>query len=240
MRKKKNTLNKTKPNSYSMPHLAGLYTKPPYRYTDITQILIQFKTDSNALKCLVPEPITPNENNEMFLSVSNMLGAGFGHYLEAHLFTTGRFKRQLVNYSVYLILDNDVATGGGREIWGWPKKIGRLTFKITDDVVRSTTERGGITIIDAAVKLEKLGSSEDVSGTPNWICHKVIPSVSNKLPNEVDQLTMTTLKDISIGDVHSGPATLNFNASPADNLDKIPVLDVLGGFYFQSKFVLFG
>ena len=227
-----------KPRGYSMPSLSGLYTKPPYHYREIKQVLVQFVTDAQILRELVPNPVIPNAENEMFLLVSEMFGAGFGRYLEAHLFTLARFKRRLVNFSNYLILDNDVATCGGREIWGWPKKIGRLTLSMTDDVVRATVERGGVQLIDVAVRLESFGTTKDVEGTPDWICHKVIPSVSNKLPDEVNQLTLTTLSNISVKEVHKGPATLNFGSSPADRLNEIPILQVNGGFYYESQFTL--
>ena len=227
-----------KKESYSMPTLSGLYTKPPYHYREIKQILVHFTTDQDVLKSLIPEPITPNSNSEMFLLVSEMFGAGFGKYLEAHLFTTARFKRRLVNFSNYLILDNDVATCGGREIWGWPKKIGRLTLNMTDDVVKATVERGGVNLVTATMKLEQLGSPADVEGTPDWICHKVIPSVSNRRPDEVNQLTLTTLSDISIKEVHKGPATLEFGTSPSDRLAEIPIKEIKGGFYYESQFTL--
>ena len=239
MKKKSNRKDVRKlKESYSMPRLSGLYTKPPYHYREIKQLLVHFTTEENFLKTIIPSPMIPNAQNGMFLLVSEMFGAGFGRYLEAHLFSTAHFKRRLVNFSSYLVLDNDVATCGGREIWGWPKKIGRLTFKMTDDVVRSTVERGGIQLIDAAVRLETFGAPKDVQGTPDWICHKVIPSVSNKLPDEVNQLTLTTLTNVVVREVHKGPATLKFGSSPSDRLSDIPIKQVNGGYYYESQFTL--
>ena len=239
MKRKANSRSaKGERTNYSMPLLSGLYTKPPYHYREIKQILVNFVTDQNILRELTPDPVIPNPNNEMFLLVSEMFGAGFGKYLEAHLFSTARFKRKLVNFSHYLILDNDVATCGGREIWGWPKKIGRLTFEMCDDVVKATVERGNINLITAAMRLEEFGSSKDVEGTPDWICHKIIPSVSNKMPDEVNQLTMTTLSNVLVKEVHKGPATLEFGSSPSDRLAELPILEVKGGFFYESQFTL--
>ena len=42
----------------------------------------------------------------MFCSVADFVCSGFGRYLEAHLFTHATYKRRLVNYSIYLVLDN--------------------------------------------------------------------------------------------------------------------------------------
>jgi len=227
-----------KQHPYSTPDLSGLYIKPPYHYRDSTMLLVQFETDARFLRRLVPQPLTPNKDNHMFVSIAEFMCSGFGHYLEAHVFTTATFQRRPVNYSLYLVLDNDVAIGGGREIWGFPKKFGRLTLGTTDDVAHGTVERGGITLINAAVHLERFGAPEDVAGTPEWITRKVVPSVSNDAPPEVDQLTSTTLTDAAVREVYRGAATLAFGDSPADRLATIPIKKTLGGFYYRTDFTL--
>ncbi|MEM7466598.1 MAG: acetoacetate decarboxylase family protein [Pseudomonadota bacterium] len=224
--------------AYSMPALSGLYPKPPYEYREVSQLLVAFNTDAATLKRLVPAPVTPNKDNLMFVSVADFLCSGFGRYLETHVFTTATFKRRPVNFSIYLVLDNDVAIGAGREIWGFPKKFGRLTLDLVDDVVSSTVERGGRTIIDASMHLERLGTAEDIAGTPEWIARRFIPNVSNDAPPDIDQLTSTVLTNIEIFDVYKGRGTLNFGDSPADRLSEIPIKEVTGGFYFENQFTL--
>ncbi|MGB1885004.1 MAG: acetoacetate decarboxylase family protein [Gammaproteobacteria bacterium] len=224
--------------SYSMPEISELYGKPPFHYREVNQLLVAFQTDARVLRKLVPTPLTPNKDNAMFVSVADFMCSGFGRYLEMHLFTQATYKRRLVNYSLYLILDNDVAIGAGREIWGFPKKLGRLTLDTTDDVVRTTVERGGINVVEAAVHLAELGSEEDVAGTPEWVARRFIPNVSLSAPPDVDQLTTTTLYDIAIGDVYKGAGTLNFGDSPADRLSDIPIKKVTGGFFFEAQMTL--
>ena len=108
---------------YSTPALSGVYREPPYEYRDSSTAVVQFETDAQTLRNLVPEPLKPNKDNFMFVSVTDFMSSGFGRYLEAHIFTHATFQNRVVNYSIYLILDNDVAICGGREIWGFPKKL---------------------------------------------------------------------------------------------------------------------
>jgi len=225
-------------HSYSTPALSGLYGKPPFEYRDSPMLLIQFQTDPRVLRRLVPTPLTPNKDNNMFVSVADFLCSGFGRYYEAHIFTHATFKRRPVNYSIYLILDNDVAIGGGREIWGFPKKLGRLTMNMQDDVVSATVERGGRTLIDAAMHMSEFATPGELNGTPEWVTRKLVPSVSLDAPPEVDQLTSTTLTNTALREVHKGPATLNFGASPADRIAEIPIKKVVGGFYYRTDFTL--
>jgi acetoacetate decarboxylase len=107
-----------------------------------------------------------------------------------------------------------------------------------DDVVSTSVERGGRTIIDAAVHLAELGREEDLGGTPEWIAHRIIPNVSLSAPPDIDQLTSTTLTNIVTHDVYKGAATLAFGSSPADRLELIPIREVTGGFYFENQFTL--
>ncbi len=224
--------------SYSMPELSGLYGTPPFEYRDSQNLVVSFETDPRVLRNLVPEPLTPNKDNVMFVSLADFMCSGFGRYYEAHIFTHALYKRRLVNYSIYLILDNDVAICGGREIWGFPKKLGELSMTLKDDVASGIVQRGGITLIEIAMRMSEFGTAEELAGTSEWVAHKLIPSVSMKAPPEVDQLTTTTLTNIAIREVHKGRGSLKFGASPSDPFDEIPIKKVLGGYYFRSDLTL--
>ncbi len=224
--------------AYSMPALSGLYGKPPFEYREAKQMTIAFRTDPAVLRELVPAPLVPNEEAMMFLSSADFLSTGFGRYKEAHLLTHAMFEGRLVNFSLYLVLDSDVAIGAGREIWGFAKKLGRLSLDMKDDVVSTSVERGGCTIINAAVHLAELGTEEDLGGTPEWITRRIIPNVSASAPPDIDQLTSTTLTNVVTHDVYMGAATLSFGSSPADRLEVIPINEVTGGFYFEYQFTL--
>ncbi|MFT4584011.1 MAG: acetoacetate decarboxylase [Gammaproteobacteria bacterium] len=223
---------------YSTPALSGVYREPPYEYRDSSTTVVQFETDAETLRILVPEPLKPNKDNHMFVSVTDFMSSGFGRYLEAHIFTHATFQKRVVNYSIYLILDNDVAICGGREIWGFPKKLGRLDMNMTDDVVIASAERGGIELIKIAVQMSEFAAPEELSGSTEWLTRKYIPSVSLNSPPDVDQLTSTVLTNINIREVYKGPATLDFGNSPADRLIDIPVNKVLGGYYYRADITL--
>ncbi|MEQ8495490.1 MAG: acetoacetate decarboxylase family protein [Gammaproteobacteria bacterium] len=224
--------------SYSMPELSELYGEPPFHYREVGMLLVEFETEQALLRELVPKPLTPNRDGTMFLSVAEFLCSGFGHYYEMHLFTHATYQRRLVNFSLYLILDNDVAICGGREIWGFPKKLGRLTMDMTDDVVSATVERGGIQVVDCAMRMATMIEPEALGGTAEWVARKFVPNVKQGARPDVDQLTSTTLTDIEVAEVHKGPGTLSFAASPADRLHEVPVVRVRDGYYYESRFTL--
>ncbi|MCC6706634.1 MAG: acetoacetate decarboxylase family protein [Gammaproteobacteria bacterium] len=223
---------------YSMPELSELYGRPPYEYRDTKQLLVTFRTDPKVLRKLVPAPLVADKSGNMFVAISEFFTSGFGHYHEINMSALATFKGRPVNYGLYLILDNDIATAGGREIWGFPKKMGRVALETRDGIMRGTVERGGIQLVEAAVQLKTFGSADDLAGSAEYVSRKLIPSVSNDAPPEVFQLTSTTLTNIEIREVHKGPATLRFGLSPADRFADIPIEEVTGGFYYHTDFTL--
>ena len=226
------------PTSYSMPELSGLYGLPPYEYRDSKQMLVIFRTDPRVLQKLIPAPLTADKNGTMFVAISEFFTSGFGHYHEIMLAGLATFKRRPVNYGIYLILDNDIAICGGREIWGFPKKLGRVVLAHHDGVITGTVERGGLQLVEAAVQLAEFAAPEELAGSYEYVSRKLIPSVSKHAPPEVFQLTSTTLENVVVRDVHKGPATLRFGQSPADRLHDITVREVVGGYYYHTDFTL--
>lgn len=100
--------------------------------------------------------VGPSPDGDLNLTLSRFHVSGFGAYQEAILYAAATFEGEPVNHALYLILDNDIAVCGGREIWGAPKKIGRLAFDERDSVMTTRVERGGIDIIKAAVEVGPL------------------------------------------------------------------------------------
>jgi len=218
--------------------MSPLFGPPPYEYRDNWGLTVLFKTDAMVLKELVPAPLVPNPDGVMFITISRFFVSGFGSYNEMIFGTPAKYNDRDVNYSIYLMLDNDIPIGAGREIWGFPKKLARVQLTEKDGVMRGTVERGGIMLIQAAMEINALGKPEDAAGSAEYVNLKLIPSVKRDAPPDVKQLTTTTLENVSIRRVYKGKATLEFGVSPADPFHKIPIREVLGGLYVNSDFTL--
>lgn len=238
MATRKSSPRPVKTPAYGMPVLSPLYTPPPYEYRDVRAMLIQFQSDPKVIAKLIPAPLVPDPKAMMSVTVSRFFCAGFGSYSELLLAAMAKYKGRPVNYCLYLLLDNDIAIGAGREIWGFPKKLGRVGLADQDGVMSSVAERGGLMLVRAAMRIGDLAKPGELTGSPEYVNLKLIPSIKNGAPPEVMQLTSTTLGAIELKDVYKGPATLEFGKSPVDAFAAIPIMNVLGGFYYQAQFSL--
>ncbi|PJK18213.1 acetoacetate decarboxylase family protein [Mycolicibacterium goodii] len=225
--------------SYGLPVLSPLYTEPPFEYRDAWQQLILFRSDPDVIRKLLPAELEPAPDGDLNLTLSRFHVSGFGSYNEAILCAAATLRGEPVNHALYLILDNDIAVCGGREIWGFPKKIGRLTFDERDGVMTTSVERGGIDLISASIEVGPLLANNVLDDASlSYTNFKLIPSVKNGAPPEVQQLTKTTLTNFELKRIYRGRATLNFNESPVDHLSKLPIREIVDAFYYNADFTL--
>ncbi len=222
---------------YSIPSTAPLYQRPPYEYRDCWWMSIMFKTTPEVLRELVPEPLKPNEDSVMMAMLGTPRAAGVGSYHEVLILVPASFEDMSGTYVAYQYSDRDIRLGSGREIYGWPKKEARFSVVEKDGMVRMVVERGDIEIIKASVVLgdlvkepEKLAPPE-----PRYFNLKIIPSVKQGAPPDVQQLTSTTLENLRVNKAFVGNATLEFGMSPADPLHRIKVKQILAGYYLQNE-----
>ena len=215
-------------DTYSLPTVSPLYTPPPFEYRDGWSQLVIFKSDPAILARYVPKPLVVDPEGIMTMTISKFFTSGFGAYNESVLTTNVSFNGAPANYSLFLILDSDIATGGGREIWGWPKKIGRVGLSTR-----------GVQLVQATMALTSLvPASAMAGGSLDFINLKLIPSVKTGAPPEVRQLTKCAMSNFVPKQIFRGNATLTFGASPADRFNVFPIREIVDAFYYNSDFTL--
>ena len=226
------------PYGYSLPQLSPLFMQPPFEYRDAWSMLVRFRSDPRVVARFLPKPLVGDPQGTMFVTTSRFFTAGFGHYSEVLVGALAKHRGRIVNHCLYLILDNDIAIAAGREIWGFPKKSGRVHLADRDGVVSGEVERGGLPLIRSAMEIGPLVSPAEMGGSAEYTNLKLVPSIREGGVPEVMQLTSTTLTNVTLKQVYKGRATVQFLPAPVDRFTDIPVREVLGGFYYNADFTL--
>jgi len=226
------------PYGYALPQLSPLYMQPPFDYRDAWSMTIPFRSDPRAIAQWIPKPLVPDPQGMMFVTISRFFTSGFGHYNEMLLGAIAKYRGRVVNHCLYLVLDNDIAIAAGREIWGFPKKLGRVSLGDRDGVIAGEVERGGLTVVRAAMEVGPLVPASALGGSAEYTNLKLVPPVQEGAAPAVMQLTSTTLSNLSLKAVYRGRATLSFAESPADRFSLIPVREVLDAYYYNADFSL--
>jgi acetoacetate decarboxylase len=131
-------------DAFAMPVHNPAYPRPPYRFINREFFIISYETDFDALRAVVPEPLHPENNLVHYEFIRMPDSSGFGNYTESGQVISVRDQQgRLGNYTHSMYLDDEGPIAGGREIWGFPKKLARPTLNVDGNdtlLGTSTTE----------------------------------------------------------------------------------------------------
>jgi acetoacetate decarboxylase len=174
---------------------------------------------------------------------------GFGDYTESGIVIPAKFRGEPVNFTAQMYLDCDPPIAGGREIWGFPKKLASPRLSVVHDTLTGRLEYAGQPVAIATMAYTHASLRHcPVDAT---VCdfdaleHKLAKTQVNlKLIPHVDgthaiaQLVAYNLQDITVKGGWLSPARLHLiphaNAPVAD----LPVRRVLDGRHFIADLTL--
>jgi acetoacetate decarboxylase len=233
----------------SMPAASPSYPRGPYRFVDREYLIITYRSDPDAIRAAVPEPLVPDGSDTVLYEFIRMPdSSGFGDYTESGIVIPCRFGDMPVKFTAQMYLDCEPPIAAGREIWGFPKKHGKPTLHVAGDTLTGT-----LTYAGERVALGTMGyKHEDVvcrCGSGPCDTHdmerklaltqvnlKVIPDVDGT--PAIAQLVAYNLGDIRAKGAWRGPARLHLvphvNAPVAD----LPVRAVVDGLHFIADLTL--
>lgn len=120
-------------------------------YEDAHYLAVDVTFDRDAVRRWVPWPLRLPRVATGTLFTAWFPRTAFGSvYREAGLLVDvarGLAGRRHAVFSPWMIVDDDVALVAGRELLGYPKKIGAIEFDITGDRIEATASRRGTSLV---------------------------------------------------------------------------------------------
>jgi|JI102314A2RNA_FD_contig_51_3141477_length_1062_multi_2_in_0_out_0_1 hypothetical protein len=215
---------------------------------DADYIVLRAKGDPEYLRKLVPEPLEPTDEVIIYMgwfkeTVKNGTTTWAYPFHEWGIGVVSKLKEAPHtegNFLVQLYVDDDLVLVHGREVWGYPKKIGQMeiTPKTTDGDSSDysyTVSRRGTQLVSAQITDLKPVPAEEFPfvGRQHAICFRHVPS-PNKVGIDQQELVFVQL-DFETSDVKKGSATISFNDGPFDQLPIGPLTDI-EAFFGRSTF----
>ncbi|MEW6440537.1 MAG: acetoacetate decarboxylase family protein [bacterium] len=113
-------------------------------FYDAQMLFVFWETRPDIVQRLLPPPLEPAERPLAMAFVANYPRTNFGvAYLESALFLRARFQGEEGHYCLSMPVTNDIAMAGGREIYGYPKKIAEIGLTREGPAAHGWTERRG-------------------------------------------------------------------------------------------------
>ena len=208
-----------------------------------------WETKAEIIKKLLPPPLDTPKVPIAHAYIANYPETNFGMpYLESGMFLRAEFEGIEGNYCLAMHLDGpgkDIAMAGGREVFGFPKKLSTISFNFKGDEFDGYSERIGVKNIELEVKftgklndpetpklLVQVGMLPGKMKNPNNIFYnfKHFPAPEGTgfdySPRLVRQDTLLRPTTIKIGE-----AELKLNSSIHDPWAEVEIVRVLGAFY---------
>src|SRR5262249_22597871 len=212
---------------YSMPADAPAYQRPPFYYRGSRVISVAYETEAEAALDALPAPLAVSEPATAALSFLQYNWTTFGPYNEAVLSLMVEHRGRPMAYVLQIAVTSEPPMLGGREIWGFPKKMASIEFGFERDMIFGTLERpAGIRLASANVRPERPFDSIHLTPRPP-VTLRLIPSVEEHGRPAVAEL-IETMADVKIIEEWTGVGSVAFaEGSRLDPWNLLPVRRIL-------------
>jgi acetoacetate decarboxylase len=165
--------------------------------------------------------------------------SGFGDYTECGQVIPVTFNGEKGAFVHSMYLDDEAPIAGGREIWGFPKKLGNPTINDESDTLVGKLHYGSVLCAVGTMGYKhKILPPEPIlrsMGEANYVI-KIIPHVDGS--PRICELVRYHLQDVLLKGAWSGPADLELFRHAIADVAKLPVLEVLSGTHFIADLTL--
>src|SRR5713226_1216538 len=132
--------------AFAMPLTNPAFPIGPYRFYHREFLIITYRTDAQKLRALVPAPLQVDEPLVKYEFIRMPNSTGFGDYTESGQVIPVSFKGRSGGYTHCMFLDDEPPIAGGRELWGFPKKLANPTLHTEIDTLVGTLDYGPVRV----------------------------------------------------------------------------------------------
>ena len=169
-----------KATAFAMPLTSPAFPRGPYRFSNREFLVITYRTDLDALRAVVPEPLEVSEPLVKYEFIRMPDSTGFGDYTESGQVIPVSFRGAKGGYVHAMYLNDHPPIAGGRELWGFPKKLASPQLEVEIDTLVGTLDYGKVRIAKATMGFKHREADHAAVlatlAAPNFLL-KIIPHV---------------------------------------------------------------
>ncbi len=204
-----------------------------YTLSEVTMVNLMFSTTMEAIENVLPPPLELPSAPLGSVYVAEFHKSSFcPPYNEAAIFVSCEYKGISGSYCLSMPVTNDIAMIGGREIYGYPKKIAeQIEVTRNGDRVTGMCVRRGVPIIEIDATITE-PFEDEIGSSP----HFLLKTFANEkgLGPDINPRIVKQLNHVKWGTKEVGKATLSFGKSTHDPFHEIPIEQVLMALYTEG------
>tara|TARA_R110000868_G_scaffold13516_4_gene62913 strand:+ start:7531 stop:8268 length:738 start_codon:yes stop_codon:yes gene_type:complete len=232
-------LQQIRNTAFAMPLTNPSYPPGPYKFVNREYMIISYRTDIDALRAVVPEPLEITEPIVKYEFIRMPDSTGFGDYTESGQVIPVSLHGKKGGYVHAMYLDDGSPIAGGREIWGFPKKLAEPCLHVEKDTLVGTLNVGSIQVANGTMgyKHRELDRDAVLKSllAPNYLL-KLIPHVD--CSPRICELVEYYLENVTVKGAWSGPAGLELHDHALAPVAELPVREVLSAVHILADLTL--
>ena len=225
--------------AFAMPLTSPSYPPGPYRFIDREYMIITYRTDPEAIAAVLPEPLVAPEPLVKYEFIRMPDSTGFGNYTESGQVIPVTYKGKPGGFVHSMYLNDDAPIAGGREIWGFPKKLAEPSLTAVKDVLLGTLDYGSVRVSTGTMgyKYKVLDPAKVLAAMrePSYLL-KIIPHVD--CTPRICELVTYSLEDVTVKGAWEAPAALELFEHALAPVARLPVREVVSGVQIVADLTL--
>ncbi len=226
--------------AFAMPLTSPAYPVGPYRFRNREYLIITYRTDPQKLRDLVPEPLEVREPLVKFEFIRMPNSTGFGDYTESGQVIPVSFRGRKGSYTHCMFLNDHPPIAGGRELWGFPKKLASPTLRTETDTLVGTLDYGPVRVATGTMGYkhrrrgprarEGLARRAEFPAQNHPACRRHAAHLRTR--------RSITSEEIELRGAWTGPAALNLCSHALAPVAELPVLEVVSAIHIVADLTL--
>ncbi|WP_407193201.1 acetoacetate decarboxylase [Bradyrhizobium sp. STM 3566] len=233
--------NEVLERAFAMPLTNPAYSRGPYRFVDREYLIITYRTDPAKLRAVLPEPLEFDERQALvkyeFIRMPD--SNSFGDYAESSQVIPVSFRGRSGSYTHYMFLNGEAAIAGGRELWGFPKKLAQPTLRTEVETIIGMLDYGPLRVATGTMGYKHreadLAQVKAALEEPNFLL-KIIPHVDGS--PRICELVEYRHEEIALKGAWTGPAALSLTPHALAPVAELPVLEIVASIHIRADLTL--
>ncbi len=229
--------------AFAMPLTSPAFPPGPYRFSRREFLIVTYRTDMDRLRSVVPEPLEVAQPLVKYEFIRMPDSTGFGDYTESgqvipvQLRTASGVEQGSYVHAMYL--DDHPPIAGGRELWGFPKKLASPKLDYETDTLVGTLHYGKVHLATATMAFKHRALPPEpvlaAIAQPGFLL-KIIPHVDGT--PRICELVRYYMTDVTLHGAWTGPAALELHPHALAPVADLPVLEVVSALHYIADMTL--
>lgn len=233
------TILDIKATAFAMPLTSPAFPRGPYQFKNREFLIITYRTEMEALRAAVPEPLEILAPLVKFEFIRMPDSSGFGDYTESGQIIPVSFHGAQGSYVHGMYLNDQPAIAAGRELWGFPKKSALPRLDVEIDTLVGALDYGRVRIATATMGF-KHHAADQVAvlaalAEPSFVL-KIIPHVDGSA--RICELVRYYTTQVTLKGAWTGPGSLELHPHALAPVSDLPVLKVQSALHLVADLTL--